>query len=115
MKITSRILISVFLLIFLSCSVVAQEKESFSSDQLKAKIEEFEKTEIASKSAAVRGIYERTLLRLYNQYNAALMQDITALKAMQAVIGGTNKESQDEIASQLQKLSREESLTTEKI
>src|SRR5215207_1061577 len=115
MNTTSRILISVFLLSFLSWSVMAQENESLSSDQLKVRIEQFEKTEIASKSAVIRGIYERTLLRLYNQYNAALKQDITALKTMQAAIGGASKESQDEIASQLQKLSLEESLTTEKI
>jgi hypothetical protein len=115
MKTSSRILLSVFLLAFLTCSITAQEKEALSSDLLKTKIEQFEKTDITSKSAVVQGIYQRTLLRLYNQYDAALKQEIADLKAMQAVVSGTNKESQNEIALQLQKLSADESVTSEKI
>ena len=114
MKILIRVLIYTFLLMT-TCVATAQEKQALSSDLLRAKIEQFEKTDITSRSSEVRSIYQRTLLRLYTQLHAALKQDIADLKAMQAVVGGTVRESQNEIAQQLQKLSLEESVTSEKI
>jgi hypothetical protein len=105
----------VAIFIVLTCPGIAQEKEALSSDLLRVKIEQFEKTDITSKSATVQSIYQRTLLRLYNQFNTALNQDIADLKAMQATISGASTESQTEIEQQLQKLLRERTVTVEKI
>src|SRR4051812_14200301 len=104
MKPLSRILIFTLILnLLVACPVLAQEKQSQDTDLIRAKIEQFEKTDISSKSASVQSIYKRTLLRLYSQFNAALQQDIADLKAMQSAVGGTNAESQNEIAKQIQK------------
>src|SRR5947209_9416108 len=116
MKTTPRVLFYVAIFILLAVyPVAAQEKQSQDADLLRAKIEQFEKTDISSKSSSVQSIYQRTLLRLYNQFNAALQQDITDLKAMQSAVSGTNAESQKEITAQIQKLTREQTETSEKI
>jgi hypothetical protein len=116
MKPLSRILVFTLILnLLVVCPVLAQEKQSQDTDLIRAKIEQFEKTDISSKSASVQNIYKRTLLRLYSQFSAALQQDIVDLKAMQAAVGGTNAESQKEIARQIQKLTQEMSETAEKV
>ena len=115
MKTLPSILIYIVIFLLLTCPGAAQEKEALSSDQLRAKIEQFEKTDITSKSATVQSIYQRTLLRLYNQFDAALRQDIADLEAMLAAAGGASADSQNEITLQLQQLSRERSATAEKI
>lgn len=115
MRTLHSVLVCVAVLLLLACPGVAQEKEAFSSDQLRAKIEQFEKTDITSKSAAVQSIYQRTLLRLYSQYDAALQLEIADFEAMLAAVGGANADSQKEITLQLQKLTRERSATAEKI
>ena len=111
-----KVLIFVFVSVLFTCSLVAQERGTLSSDVLKAKIEEFERTDFSSKSAAVRSIYDRTLLRLYNDYNAALTQDIAELRKLQAAQSATtDSELKKDTASLLQRLSTEQSMTIEKI
>jgi hypothetical protein len=78
-KTSFKVLIYVSLLVFLPSFGTAQEKEASNSDLLRIKIEQFEKTDLTSKSATVRSIYHRTLLRLYTQFEAALKQDIADL------------------------------------
>jgi hypothetical protein len=116
MKATSRTLLCIGILILLAVwPITAQQKQSQDADLLRAKIEQFEKTDISSKSSSVQSIYQRTLLRLYDQFSLALRQDIAELKAMQDVVSGTNSESQKEIVNQIQKLRQEQDEIAEKI
>lgn len=115
MKPLSRILIFTLILnLLVACPVLAQEKQSQDTDLLKAKIEQFESIDLNSKSASVQVIYKRTLLRLYDQFSAALEKDIKDLRAMQSAVGGTNADSQKEIALEIQNLVREQNATAEK-
>src|SRR5205807_1162627 len=94
---------------------LAQETASQNSDLIRRKIEELEKIDLQSKSTTVQQIYKKSLLRLYQQYNAALKQDIADLKNLQSTIGETSPEAQKDISAQLQKLAAEQNVTTEKI
>jgi hypothetical protein len=115
MKPLSRILVFTLILnLLVVCPVLAQEKQSQDTDLIRAKIEQFEKIDLSSKSASVQLIYKRTLLRLYDQLSAALQKDIRDLKAMQSAVGSANTDSQKEIALELQKLVQEQSETAEK-
>jgi hypothetical protein len=115
MKTLLKLVICLSVLVFLTGSITAQEVTQ-SSDVLKVKIEEFEKADIASKSAAVQSIYQRTLLRLYNDFNSALTREIAELKKIQAAQSGTtDRELQKDTAALLQRLATEQSITSEKI
>lgn len=116
MKATPRTLLCIgILILFAVWPVAAQEKQSQDTDLLRAKIEQFEKTELSSKSSSVQSIYQRTLLRLYEQFSSALQQDIADLKAMQSAVSGTNSESQKEIVNKIQRLMQEQDENTERI
>jgi hypothetical protein len=115
MKPVSRtFLFTVIMSLLMVCHALAQEKQPQGADLLRAKIEQFEKMDISSKSSSVQIIYKRTLLRLYNQLAASLQKDIKDLKAMQSAVGGANTDSQKEIAAELQTLAQEQSETAEK-
>ncbi len=116
MKATSRaLLVFSLFLVLTALPTAAQQRPAQDADLLRAKIEQFEKTDISSKSSSVQAIYQRTLLRLYSEFNSALLQDISELKAMQDVVSGTDTGSQNDIALQLQKLTREQGELAEKI
>ncbi|HEY0376284.1 MAG TPA: hypothetical protein VGC87_04940 [Pyrinomonadaceae bacterium] len=116
MKATSRGLLAFSLFFVLAAlPAAAQQKQAQDADLLRTKIEQFEKTDISSKSSSVQAIYQRTLLRLYNEFNSALLQDISELKAMQDVVNGTDTGSQKDIVLELQKLTREQDELAEKI
>jgi hypothetical protein len=116
MKPLSRAFLLVGISILLATiSITAQQKQARDSDLLRTKIEQFEQTDIASKSASVKSIYQRTLLRLYNEFSKALLQDISDLATMQSLVDGTSAESQKEVAALLRKLRQEQGETAEKI
>ena len=116
MRKISRALLFVGLsILFTTISIAAQQRQARDSDLLRTKIEQFEQTDLASKSASVRSIYQRTLLRLYNEFNKALLQDISDLTTMQSLVGGTSAESQKEVALLLRKLRQEQGENAEKI
>src|SRR5205085_12084512 len=60
-------------------------------------------------------IYKVTLLRLYQQFNSALLQDVVELKNIQATISGTNADPQNALAAQINKLKAEQGIVAEKI
>src|SRR5688572_29657010 len=115
MKAISRAFVYACIFILLATSTVAQEQQSRDTDLLRVKIEQFENTDITSKSTSVQSIYQRTLLRLYSQLNLALQQDIKDLKNMLSAVGGVDAESHKEITLQIQKLTREQDGASEKI
>jgi hypothetical protein len=103
----------IVILLFVSSHVQAQEKGSQNSDLLRVKIEQLESTDIKSKSPSVQDIYKRSLLRLYEQYVAALEQDMADLRAISSTTEGTG--AGDEAATQLRKLINEQLITNEKL
>jgi hypothetical protein len=117
MKWISRAFVCVGISVLLTAwpAAAAQEKQSQDADSLRVKIEQFENKDLNSKSVSVRILYERTLLRLYNEFDSALQQDINELKEMQAAISGTRAGAQNDIALQIQKLQQERDETVEKI
>lgn len=82
---------------------------------LREKIERLEEVDTSSKSQTVQDIYRRALLRLYEQYTAALRREIGDMKAVGAVVSDTDTVARNEIARQLKRLEGELDVTGEKI
>src|ERR1051325_12048949 len=109
---------SILIASLILCSVLsgqAQEPQTSNADLLRAKIEQLEKIDIKSKSPTVQERYKATLLRLYQQFNAALLQDVAELKNIQATINGTNADPQNESTGQINKLKAEQGVVAEKL
>lgn len=106
--------VSMFVLL-IAIPVRSQNGPAQDGDSLKAKIERLESTDVRSKSITVQLIYQRSLLRLYNQYAAALEQDIKDLKNILAVVGDTDVVMRRDVAARIQKFTSEREVTAEKI
>src|ERR1700741_513304 len=112
MKTSVRISTCLLILLLVVLSASAQQTEATDSASIRSKIEELEKTDIKSKSKTVQDIYKQTLARLYQEYIAALRQDVSDLKKIQSV---AQSDPQREIASAIEKLSTEMNITAEKL
>src|SRR5256885_2519592 len=112
-KLTMKLLI---LLMALGGSALceAQNRSSLDTDLLRSKIEQLEKTNLASRSAIVRDAYQKTLVRLYKEFDEALTQDISDLKKIQS-ISGTDGNANDDIGKQIQTLANEHGVNAEKL
>src|SRR2546423_8122111 len=112
-KLTIKLLI---LLMALGGSALceAQNRSSLDTDLLRSKIEQLEKTDLASRSAIVRDAYRKTLVRLDKEFDEALTQDISDLKKIQS-ISGTDGNAKDDIGKQIQTLANEHGVNAEKL
>lgn len=93
----------------------AQQQQPDAAKVLRTKIERLEEIDSSSKSQTVQDIYRRSLLRLYEQYAAALRREIGDMKAVSAVVSDTDDVARNEIARQLKRLEGELDVTGEKI
>jgi hypothetical protein len=91
------------------------ESATATADTMREKIEQLEKTELTSRSATVRDMYKRTLLRLYAEFSKALENDIADVRRIEATIHGIPSENANEIAAQLKKLIVERDVVIEKL
>jgi len=110
--------LSLLIILCLSEVNIAQrsgESATATADTLREKIEQLEKTELTSRSATVRDMYKRTLLRLYAEFSKALENDIADVRRIEATIHGIPSESANEIAAQLKKLIVERDVVNEKL
>lgn len=109
-----RMRMLVGMLILLACPVRAQESTGQNATRIRQSIEQLEKRDIRSKSAEVRMIYKRTLLRKYTEYISALQQDIAEIKQIQADADAPGTPPDKETVNLLKQLSEELSVTSEK-
>jgi len=109
---------SLLIIFCLSGVSIAQrpgESATATADTIREKIEQLEKTELTSRSASVKEMYKRTLLRLYAEFSKALEADIADLRKIEATIRGTQSESGSEIVAQLKNLIVERDVVNEKL
>jgi hypothetical protein len=114
-KPTQRLLSIIAAVLFTGLCGLAQEQQSQSTDFLREKIVQLEKTDISARARSVQDIYKRTLLRFYSELASALQEDIAALKNIQSAIGNTDAAQRNEISAQLKALVAEQTETSEKI
>lgn len=116
MKAIVNTLLSVSMSILLvAVPVRSQSGPAQDGDSLKARIERLESTDVKSKSSTVQLIYKRSLLRMYNQYSAALEEELKDLRNIQKVVGDADSKMRREVAASIQKLTSERDVTAEKI
>jgi hypothetical protein len=108
-------LFAICLLFVLTFTGYAQETSVDKTESLRLKIVELESTDLKSKSSIVQDLYKRTLLRLYEEYAAALRLDIGDLNRIQETIKNTAADPQREVEARLNKLTTELGVTEEKL
>src|SRR6185436_4395955 len=104
MKTSFRISLHLFMSLWLLLAPLVAQTQSVGAEQLRARIDQLEKVDLTSKSKNVQEIYKRTLLRLYEELNAALRTDIDELRQIQKA---SQSDPQGEIAAEINKLSLE--------
>lgn len=109
------LLLSACLLFVLSLQGFAQQTSLDRTESLRSKITELESADLKSKSTIVQDIYKRTLSRLYEEYAAALREDIADLKRLQEATRNTAADPQNEVGARLTQLTRELGATEEKL
>jgi len=115
MKIALRAISLVSLVLVVTCFAFSQEKQSLNTDVLRNQIKKLESISVEGKSVSVQAIHKRALLSLYKQFQSALQQEIEDLNDIQEAVGSSSLNTQQEIASQLLKLAKENTEADTKI
>lgn len=82
-------------------------------DQLRQKIDELEKLDIASMSPSIQHVFKESLFKLYTQFGQCLQRDLLALTNMQTAVAGTD--AAPSVAEKLRALTNEKTNNDRKL